>query len=134
MTLCSERTLEHPLRIEIQASDFSVTHALRRHAERRLRFALTFCEYHVQRIVVRLSDVKGPSGGRAKCCHLQVMLIGDGDVVVEDIEGDLYVAIGRAASRAARTVRRRLTRRRDRARTVGIQQPRNWSNDNRLHD
>lgn len=112
MILCRESTEEHPLRIEIQASGFSVTRALRRHAERRLRFALTFCEYHVQRIVVRLSDVKGASGGPAKCCHLQVMLIGDGDVVVEDIEGDLYVAIGRAASRAARTVRRQLSRRR----------------------
>lgn len=116
-------TAEHSLQIDIQASHFSVTDALRRHAERRLRFALTFCDEHIQRIVMRLSDVNGPRGGPDKCCHLQVILIGYHDVVVDDVESDLYVAIDRAANRAARTVRRRLTRRRDRARTSALLDP-----------
>lgn len=108
------------MQIDIQASKFSITDALRNHAERRLRFALTFCNEHIQRIVVRLSDINGPRGGPDKCCHLQVMLNGLDDVVVEDVKSDLYVAIDRAANRAGRAVRRRLTRRRDKARTSAL--------------
>ena len=109
------------MQIVIQAHDFSLTDALRSHAERCLRFALTCCDEHIQRVVMRLSDINGPRGGRDKCCHLQVILAGLPDVVVEDIEADLYVAIGRAANRAGRTVGRRVTRRRVRARTSGLQ-------------
>lgn len=108
------------MQIDINADSFSLTDALRSHAERRLRFALTFSHEHIQRIVMRLSDVNGPRGGADKCCHLQVVLAGLHDVVVEDVEADLYVAIDRAANRAGRTVRRRLTRRRDRARISGL--------------
>ena len=104
------------MRIHIQARHFTVTDALRSHAIRRIRFALTFCDIHIHRIVMRLSDINGPRGGADKCCHLQVSLVGLHDVIVEDIEADLYVAIDRAANRAGCTIRRRLTRRRDRAR------------------
>ncbi|MFT5176385.1 MAG: putative sigma-54 modulation protein [Gammaproteobacteria bacterium] len=110
------------MQIDIQASHFSVTDTLRTHAERRLRFALTFCDDQIQRIVMRLSDINGPRGGSDKCCHLQVTLSGMNDVIVKDIEADLYVAIDRAANRAARTVKRQLTRRRDRSRTRGPQE------------
>lgn len=108
------------MQIDIQASNFSVTNALRNHAERRLSSTFTFCNEHIRRIVVRLSDINGPRGGPDKCCHMQVMLNGLDDVVVEDVESDLYVAIARAANRAGRTVRRRLTRRRDKARTSAL--------------
>jgi len=67
---------------------------------------------------MRLSDINGPRGGLDKCCHLQVKLDRLQDVVIEDIEADLYIAIDRAANRAGRTVRRRLDRRRDRARNI----------------
>ena len=100
------------MQIDIQAFHFPVTGALRAHAERRLRFALTFGENHIQWIVMRLSDINGPRGEPEKCCYLQVMLNGVEEVVVDDIEADLYIAIDRAANRAARTVVRRLTRRR----------------------
>jgi ribosome-associated translation inhibitor RaiA len=59
---------------------------------------------------VRLSDINGPHGGADKRCHLQVMLNGLPDVVVEDTEADLYIAIDRATDRAGRTVVRKLNR------------------------
>jgi len=108
------------MQIDIKASNFSLTKPLRRHVEGRLRVALIFYAEHIQRVNVRLSDINGPRGGSDKCCHLQVVLAGLPDVVVEDTEADLYVAIGRAANRAGRTVRRRLARRRDRSRTTGL--------------
>ena len=59
--------------------------------------ALTCCDDRIQRVVMRLSDINGPRGGADKRCHLQVVLAGLPDVVVEDIEADLYVAIDRAS-------------------------------------
>jgi len=104
------------VQIVIHALDFSLTAALRNHCERRCRYALTAYREHVQRVVVRLS-----SGSRTeKCCQVQVVIGGLADVVVEDIENNLYAAIGRASTRAGRTVRRRLARRRDRARLCGL--------------
>ena len=107
------------MKIVIKTRNFLLTEALQSHAERRLRFALTFCNARIRRISVRLSDVNGPRGGIDKCCSLQVVLIGLPDVVVKDIETDLYVAIDRAANRAGRTIRRRLERQSDLAHKAG---------------
>ena len=98
------------MQIDIQARNFSLTDALRSHAERRLRFALTCYDDHIQRAVMRLSDINGPRGGSDKRCHLRVVLAGLPDVVVEDTEGDLYVAIDRATDRAGRTLVRKIDR------------------------
>ncbi len=98
------------MQIDIQARDFTLTDALRDHAERRLHFALTCCDDHIQKIVMRLSDINGPRGGKDKRCHLQVVLSGLPDVVVEDIETDMYIAIDRATGRAGRTLVRKIER------------------------
>ena len=98
------------MQIDIQARDFPLTDALRSHAERRLRFALTCFDEHVQRIAMQLSVINGPRGGKDKRCYLQVMLAGLSEVIIEDIEADLYVAIDRAVDRAGRTVVRKLDR------------------------
>jgi len=98
------------MQIDIQTRNFDLTNALRNYVERRLRFALTWADNHVQRIVVRLSDVNGPRGGDDKRCHLLVVLAGLPDVVVKDTEADLYFAIDRAADRAGRSVMRRIDR------------------------
>ena len=101
------------MQIEIQARDFQLTHALREHIQRRLSFALSTRQQHIQRIQVRLSDINGPRGGNDKCCQIQMVIPQQSDVVIEDTETDMYVAIDRAASRASRTLDRRLTRQRD---------------------
>lgn len=103
--------------IDIQARNFSLTHALRGYIERRLGFALSNFDEHIQRVIVRLSDTNGPRGGEDKCCHIQVVLAKLSDVVIEDIEVDMYAAIDRAADRTGRTVGRRLARQRDNSRS-----------------
>ena len=105
------------MRIEIQALHFSVTEALRNHIKRRLCSSLSSCDKQIQRVDIRLYDINGPRGGADKCCHVRVVLSGLTDVVVEDFDADLYVAIDRAANRAGHTVQRRVTRKRHRART-----------------
>jgi len=108
------------MQIDIQARNFPLTDALRHHTRRRLGFALDARDDHIQRVIVRLSDINGPRGGADKCCHIQVVLNQLSDVVIEDTEVDLYAAIGRAADRAARAVGRRLGRQRDRGRCSGL--------------
>ncbi|MFV1973863.1 MAG: HPF/RaiA family ribosome-associated protein [Thiohalobacterales bacterium] len=98
------------MQIDIQARDFSLTDALRSHAERRLRFTLACCDDHIRRVAIRLSDINGPRGGADKRCHLRILLDGLPDVVIEDVEADLYVAIDRATDRAGRTLVRKLGR------------------------
>lgn len=98
------------MQIDIQTRKFSLTYALRSYAERRLRSALSCCDDYIQRVVIRLSDINGPRGGTDKHCHLQVVLTGLPDVVIEDTETDLYVAIDRATDRAGRTVVRKIDR------------------------
>lgn len=101
------------MQIDIQARHFSLTEALRTYAERRLNIALSHSDEQIQRVVMRLSDINGPRGGEDKLCHLQVVLNGQQDVIVEDTESDMYVAIDRAVDRAGRTVVRKIERQRD---------------------
>jgi len=98
--------------IDIQARNYQLTDALRSHIERRLGFALSAREDHIQRVMVWLSDINGPRGGTDKCCHIQVVFTRLSDVVIKDTEIDIYTAIDRAADRVGRTVARRLVRQR----------------------
>ena len=107
------------MRIDIQSQGFTLTPALRAHAERRLRFALGATRPEVLRVVVRLSDDNGPRGGEAMRCRVRVAVAGVPDIVIEDAESDLYVAIDRAADRAGRTLVRRLSRRSEQRRDSG---------------
>jgi ribosome-associated translation inhibitor RaiA len=98
------------MQIDIQSRGFSLTDSLLSYAQRRLLFAMSYCSDHVNRVVIRLSDVNGPRGGADKRCHIQVVIAGIPDVVVEDTEVDLYAAIDRAIDRARRAVVRKIDR------------------------
>lgn len=98
------------MQIDIQSRDFSLTDSLRVYSEQRLYSALSCCSDHIQRVVMCLSDINDPRGGKDKCCHVQGVLAGLPDVVIEDVEADLYVAIDRATDRAGRTVLRKIER------------------------
>ena len=100
------------MKIDVQAHNFALTHALRDHVRQRLHFAFDRIGDRVRRVVVRLSDINGPRGGADKRCQLQVHLDQLPEVVIEDTQSDLYAAVDRAAERAARTVARRLSRER----------------------
>ena len=101
------------MQFDIRAHGFDLTEGLREHTERRLRFALDWARYDVSKVSVRLSDINGPRGGNDKRCQVRISLPRVRDVVIEDTDADLYVAIDRAIDRTERTVARRLERLRE---------------------
>jgi putative sigma-54 modulation protein len=108
------------MQIKIQARSFSLTSALQSHVHRRLRFAFAAGADHIQRVKVLLTDINGPRGGKDKRCHIQVVLEGMPDVVIEDTKSDLYTAISQATCRASRAVSRTLRRRQSQRRASGL--------------
>jgi putative sigma-54 modulation protein len=101
------------MRINIQTKGFELTDGLRQHTERRLHFAIDWASDEIRAVKVRFSDINGPRGGNDKRCIIQIPIAGQRDVVVEDTEADLYVAIDRAADRIERTLARKLERLRE---------------------
>ncbi len=101
------------MRIVIQANGFVLTEALKTYTEQRLRATLGWAGERMRKLAVSLSDINGPRGGIDKRCKIQVQLGGGQEIVIEDTEADLYVAIDRAADRADRAVVRRVERMRD---------------------
>jgi len=83
------------MRIDIQASDFSVTESMYRHTHARIQKNLRFCESRLISTAIHLSEVNGLKGGNDKCCLLKI-------------------------NRAGRTLCRRLSKRRNRERTTTI--------------
>jgi len=110
--------VENVVQIVIHALDFGLPHSLRGYADRRIRTVLTCYSEHIQQVVIRLSQDNGGRSADYKHCHLQVKLGDLPDVVVDDVQTDLRVAIGRATHRAGRTIKRRLVRQRDEARKL----------------
>ena len=92
----------------IQCRGFSLTSAIAGHVRKRLDFLLGRGLRRLRRVQVTLSDLNGPRGGVDKRCQIKVSLVGLRPVIIEDVQPDLYTAIDRAASRAARTVVRRI--------------------------
>jgi putative sigma-54 modulation protein len=92
------------MQIDIQTRGLILTEELRIHVERRLQFALSRFQDRVQRIAVCLSN--SDSSGAALQCDLHIHVKGWPDVLIEDTEADIYVAINRAVSRAGRTLER----------------------------
>ena len=102
------------MQIDIQTLGFTLTNALREHTHSRLGFALAHGAETIDRVTVRLSDINGPRGGADKRCHIHVAVAHQADVVIEDIQADLYVAIDRATDRAGRALARQIERQRSR--------------------
>jgi putative sigma-54 modulation protein len=96
------------MKVDVHTQGFPLTPAIVEHAERRLRFALKHAADRVRQVTVRLADINGPRGGVDKKCSIHIALNGVPDIVMEDTEADMYLAINRAADRVGRTVLRRM--------------------------
>jgi ribosomal subunit interface protein len=98
------------MQLEVRIHAAEVGDSLRAYIDRRLRFALGRFGERVGRVRVGISDLNGPRGGVDKCCRVSAALVPFGRVVVEEVDGDVYAAIDRAAGRLGRSFTRRLKR------------------------
>ncbi|NEX60997.1 HPF/RaiA family ribosome-associated protein [Noviherbaspirillum sp. 17J57-3] len=83
------------------AKEFSLSPSLQEHVLRRLRSAFARTQHRVGRIIVRLRDLNGPRGGRDKACQISVELPGQPEVVIREVQENMYGAIDNAVKRAA---------------------------------
>jgi ribosomal subunit interface protein len=98
--------------VQMLAQEFSLTPSLQDHLQQRLHRAFAHARTHVARIVVRLRDLNGPRGGRDKVCQVSVTLPGRPEVVIREVQEDMYHAIDCAVKRAAYRAMRMLKRKR----------------------
>jgi putative sigma-54 modulation protein len=101
------------MQIVIQARGFDLSAGMREHVERRLHFALDWAQHHVSRVVRQPVRPQRPTRRRGQALPHGLPLAGLAEVLIDDTESDLYVAIDRAADRAGRTLARRLARQRE---------------------
>jgi ribosomal subunit interface protein len=92
------------MQIDIQARDLILSEDLCAYVERRLQFALSRFQDRVLRISVCLADVD--RSGATLQCNLHIYGKAWPDIVIEDAESDIYIAINRAVARAGRTLER----------------------------
>jgi len=111
------------MRLSVRTLGMETTDAIRDHVERRVRFAVGRFGDRLEEVSVRLGDANGPRGGTDKTCRLVATLGGTGQVVVEDADADLYVAVDRATSRLGRAVGRAVERRRESSPRRGLAWP-----------
>lgn len=101
------------MQIHIHANAFELTDSIKDYVEEKLALALSWNQDDLTKISVRLADINGPRGGADKSCHLLIVLKGKKQLVIEDVQADLYVAIDRAIERGARSVSRQIARHRE---------------------
>jgi ribosomal subunit interface protein len=101
------------MRISVRALGMEATEGIREHVQRRVLFAVGRFSARLEDVSVRLGDANGPRGGTDKTCRVVAVVGGGGQVVVEDADADLYVAVDRATSRLGRAVARAVDRRRE---------------------
>ena len=113
------------MQIKIHTQGFLLTEELRAHVERRLQFSMNRFQDHVLRVTVRLSDINGPRKGVDKHCQVQLHLRDLPEIVINDTEADIKVAVDRAAERIGRTLGRILQR----TRQIIFDKQADWNKD-----
>ena len=111
------------MHMTIQSTGFQMTPALRAYTEQRLATALGWARHHMRKLAVSLSDINGPRGGVDKRCRIQVQLGRGREVIIDDVDANLYAAIDRAVDRADRAVVRKVERTRQFAHTRAPARP-----------
>lgn len=96
------------MQIDIRSKNIEMTPTLRDYVRRRLSFALGAHAAQIQSVQIMVSDINGPRGGNDQHCRILVRVPYIKDVVIEDCQTELRVAIDRAAARASRTLTKRL--------------------------
>jgi putative sigma-54 modulation protein len=100
------------MHIHMVSNEFWMTPSLREYLESRVRIAFSALRSRAVDISVRLRDLNGPKGGRDMMCQVTVAIPGQPEVVIKDVQENMYTAIDKAVKRAAYRATRIVMRRR----------------------
>jgi hypothetical protein len=103
-------TTEVSMRLVIKPRGVELTDELRAFTARRIHFALSRAADVVRRVDVTLADVNGPRGGVDKVCRIRLAGRELPEIIVEERDASLEVAVAVAAGRMSRAVLRALDR------------------------
>jgi ribosome-associated translation inhibitor RaiA len=98
------------MRLVIKPRGVELTDELRAFTARRIHFALSRAADVVRRVDVTLADVNGPRGGVDKVCRIRLAGRELPEIIVEERDASLEVAVAVAAGRMSRAVLRALDR------------------------
>ena len=104
------------MEVQMVAKEFSLTQSLQHHLKKRVGLAFGRARSNVARIVVRLRDLNGPRGGADKLCQVSVVMPGRPQIIVSEVQQDMYHAIDSAIKRAAYRAMRLMRRQRPKGR------------------
>lgn len=79
------------------------------HVQRMIRLALSKAAANISSITFCVSDVMGKNGKYEKHCLLTISLHNLANLVIEEAQPDLYLAIDRVIQKATRTLSRKLS-------------------------
>lgn len=99
------------MQLDVIGRDLQISDALNRHAERRTNFAFDRVADRIERIVIRVTEMRSPRGGESLHCQVRVELGGGaGALVLEEHDSCAYTAIDRTVGRMKRVVKEHLAR------------------------
>jgi len=101
------------MRISVRCLHLDHSEHVDQHAREKLLSSLGNFEKRIEHVDVLLEDLHGAKHGIERRCVVRIAVGGAGDVMVQQVDPDIYHAIDEAARRCKRTVRRRINRRRD---------------------
>ena len=108
------------MEFDIQERGIKLNDSMVTYLKERINSTLGNRYNQIQRITVQLGKINRPLGKINSLCHVRITLPRLKDIVIEDIQSDIYVAIFRATDRVSRTVNRRLARLHDKKRKLFV--------------
>lgn len=98
------------MKLDIKSRKFSVTGAMRKHIENKIRTNLQCFGHKIRELKVTLCDINANKGGIDKRCSVRLFLPRAKDIVINDTKADLYAAIDSAIRRAQKSMHRAVKR------------------------
>lgn len=98
------------MKVEVRFRGLEVSDALREHAVRQVHSHLSRFNGEIASVALRIGDINGPKGGVDKRCQVTIRGPVFSSVLIEELSGDAYSAVGAAVERAAHAVGRELAR------------------------
>ena len=94
------------MQVSIQSSGVDMNGDLETKIQRKLQLALSRVEPFITKISIKLTNVPNAKGSSNTHCRLTLVIVKQGDIVIEDTQMDLECVIDRVLQKASRTIKR----------------------------